>query len=170
MSKINKGLRGLKIGLPAIRSFTAGLSPGDALKDAGTRYTGFDFENMTVNQDKLKVTAGFYAGNLIEQKSLSLLKIPQMAGKKKLLSVVGQYLPEMRAAADFAEGQPLSRVGDSYGIRSIGYWMGPHESWLTNGTVRDRWLKNLGARLLLGGISRFVGPMINKHLPKGVNL
>ncbi len=170
VAKINKGLRALKLGLPAIRSFTAGLSPGDALKDAGTRYTGFDFETMSFDMGKAKVTAGFYAGNIVEQKALSMMNIPQMAGRKKLLSVVGQYLPEMQAAGDFMAGVSPANVGQSYGRRSIGYDMINHDSWFTNSGLRNDFLKTLGARLGLGLISRFVGPMVNKHLPKGVNI
>ncbi len=170
MSKFNKILRGIKLGLPAITSFTSGLSPQDAMNDALVRYTGFDMDKKELQTENVKKAVGFYAGNVIEHKVLSILKIPQMAGKKKILSVVGQYLPEIQAAGDFAAGLAPKTVQDRYGQRSIGYFSSGHLTWLDNPATRDEFVKTLTGRVALGLFSRFAGPMVNKHLPKGVNL
>lgn len=169
-AKLNAVLRGIKIGLPAIRSFTAGLSLGDAAKDAGTRYTGFDFDTMAFDQGKATVTAGFFVGNVVEQKVLGALRIPQMAGGKKLLAAVGQYLPEIQAAGELAQQADLKTTGQLYGVRSIGYDNLGHKSWLEDPGIRDQFLQTLTGRVVLGLASKFIGPMVNKHLPKGVNL
>lgn len=169
-AKLNAALRAVKIGLPALRSFTAGLSFGAAAKDAASRYTGFDFNAMKFDTGKATVTAGFYAGNLIERKALSALKIPQMAGRKKLLAIGGQYLPEIIAVGELQANMPLQGVGSRYGQRSIGYANTQHASWLENPGVRGRFFRNLAARIALGLASRFVGPMVNPHLPKGINI
>lgn len=170
MGKLNKVLRGLKLGLPAINSFTSGLAPGDAAKDALMRYSGFDIDEKKLNTENVKKAAAFYGGNLIEQKVMGFLRIPQMAGRKKILSVFGQYLPEVQAATDLAGGMALKSVGNRYGQRSIGYRMDSHETWLETPWIRDQWLGTLGARVGLGLVSKFVGPMVNKYLPKGVNI
>lgn len=168
--RLNALLRGVKIGLPALRSFTAGLSMGDAAKDAGSRYTGFDFESMSFDQGKATATAGFYIGNVVERKVLGALRIPQMAGRKKLLAAVGQYLPEIQAAGDLQAGASLQGVGEAYGQRSIGYAMANHQSWLEDANTRGIFFQSLFARAAMGLASRFVGPMVNKYLPKGVNI
>ncbi len=170
VSKANAWFRGLKIGLPAIRSFTAGLSLGDAAMDAGTRYSGFDFNTMEFDTGKATVTAGFYAGNFTERKVMNVLRVPQMAGRKKILSIVAQYLPEIQAGADLAQGADPRAVGEQYGQRSIGYGMTNHQSWFDSPQVRDTFLKNLLGRVGLALVSRFAGPFINPHLPKGVGI
>ncbi len=170
VAKLNAAFRGLKIGLPAISSFTVGLSLGDAATVAATRYSGFDLGTMEFTQEGITPTAGFYAGNLVERKALNALRIPQMAGQKKILSVVAQYLPEIQAGADLAQGVPAESVGKTYGQRAIGYDMRNHVSWIESPATRDIFLKNLFARIGMGLISRFIGPMINKHLPKGVGI
>lgn len=169
VAKLNGGLRALKLGLPAIRSFTAGLSFQDATKDAVARYTGYKI-GQGFDKGVATATAGFYAGNVIEQKALSLLHIPQMAGRKKLLALGGMYLPEMQAAGELSAGAPLQQVGGRYGQRAIGYDNVSHSSWLTNPGIRQRWVKTLGARIVLGLASRFIGPMINRYTPKGLNV
>ncbi len=170
VSKVNGFLRGLKIGFPAIGSFTAGLSLGDAAMDAGTRYSGFDFQTMQLDTGKATVTAGFYSGNYVERKVLSLLRIPQMAGQKKILSVAAQYLPEIQAVGDLAQGRDPRATGNAYGRRSIGYDFQQHRSWFETSGVRDEFLQSLLARAILGLVSRFAGPFVNKHLPKGVGI
>lgn len=170
LGKLNAVLRGVKIGLPAIRSFSAGLPLADAAKDAATRYTGFDFETMALDQGKLTATAGFYTGNLVERKVLSALRIPQMAGRKKLLAMAGQYLPEIQAAGDLMAGGDLRAVGGKYGRRSIGYGMNQHASWLEDAGIRGEFFQTLVGRAAMGLASKFIGPMVNPHLPKGVNV
>ena len=169
-AKLNAVLRGVKIGLPGIAAFTSGLSIGDAAKSAAFRYTGFSVNNMAFDVEGAKTAAGFYAGNLVEQKALSALRIPQMAGQKKILALAGQYLPEAQAAADLMQGADPKLVGSQYGVRSIGYEFQGNTSWFTSAGDRDAFLKSLGARLGLGLASRFIGSMVNKYLPKGVNL
>ncbi len=134
------------------------------------KYSGVDLTTLSVDVPKITTTAGFYAGNIIEHKALSLLRIPQMAGQKKILALAGQYLPEGQAVADLFAGSGLAPAGEAYGQRSIGYSMNTHDSFITNPTLRTRFLRTLGARLVLGGVSRFVGPMINPMLPKGLKL
>lgn len=168
-AKLNGALRAFKLGLPAIRSFTAGLSQENAAKDAVARYTGYKI-GTGFDRGIATATAGFYAGNIIEQKAMSVLRIPQMAGRKKLLAMGGQYLAEIQAASELSKGSNPRQVGQNYGVRSIGYGMMNHNSWLENNSVRTEWVKTLGARIVLGLASRFVGPMINKHLPKGINI
>ncbi len=170
VSKVNGFLRGIKIGLPAIGSFQLGLPLRDAAIVTASRYSSFDLGSMTFNVDGVLPTAGFYAGNVVEQKFLSALRIPQMAGQKKILAIVGQYLPELQAADEFRRGVPAATVTDFYGQRSIGYTPSTHQSFLDSEQTRSRFGQTLFARAALGLISRFVGPMVNKHLPKGINI
>ncbi len=170
VSKVNGFLRGIKIGLPAIGAFTKGAPLGVAAVDAGGRYSGFDFNTMQFDVPKATATAGFYAGNIVERKVLSLLRIPQMAGQKKLLSVAAQYLPEIQAAGEFMAGESPQNVASRYGGRSIGYRAADHSSWFDRPNIRSQFLQTLAARALLGLVSRFAGPFINPHLPKGIGI
>lgn len=169
MAKLNGFLRGIKVGLPAVGSFTAGLPVGDAVMDAATRYSGYNLKDNTFDTGKATVTAGFVVGNVVEQKVLSALKIPQMAGQKKLLALGGQYLPEIQAVGELAQGAPPKRTVAIYGVRSIGYNLNEHSS-LESAVNRDSFVQTMTARVALGLASKFIGPMVNKHLPKGVNL
>ncbi len=168
ISKINKFTRGIKLALPAIGSFTT-RSGMDAVNDVVTRYSGFNLEEKKLETDKVKKAAAFYGGNIIEHKVMSLARIPQMAGRKKILALVAQYLPEIGAIPSAMQGDFVG-AGAKYGEASIGYDFRTHTTWLENAGLRTSWLGTLGSRVALGLMSRFLGPMINKHLPKGVNL
>lgn len=170
VARVNGFLRGLKIGLPAIGAVaTDGLTKVGAERAVG-RYTGFNIGAMKFDQGAVIDTAGFYAGNVVEQKVLSALRIPQMAGQKKLLAAAGQYLPEIQAATELMQGADPMTTGRVYSGRSIGYDMGTGRSWFSDPAQRASFLQTLLARVGLGLVSRFVGPIINKHLPKGVNI
>jgi len=169
VAKANGWLRGLKFGLPAIGSVQAhginARTPANIL----WRYSGFNAESMEFDVPVATTAAGFYAGNVIEKKVLSAVRIPQMAGQKKILSVVANFLPEIQAVPDLLKGD-TQRAADIYGQSSIGYNPSTNEGFITSSFVRDAWLKNLAARVGLGLISRFAGPFINPHLPKGVGI
>ncbi len=170
VARVNRFLRGIKIGLPAI-----GVVATDGLTQLGLertigRYTGFNVGEMQFQQGAVVDAAGFYAGNLVEQKVLSALRIPQMAGQKKILSVVGQYLPEIQAASELMQGADPLTTGRIYTGRSIGYDIGTGASWFSDAAQRNSFLQTLLARVGFGLISRFAGPFINPHLPKGVGI
>ncbi len=169
VGKMNAVMRGVKIGLPAIGSVQEHGISGRTPANVIWRYSGYNMESQEFDVEAGKTAAAFYAGNVIEAKAMGALRIPQMAGKKKLLSVVANFLPEIQAA-------PLAIAGDmkgavnTYGQTSIGYNASDHTTFLTSPSTRDNWLKSLGGRAALGLISRFAGPMVNKYLPKGVNI
>ncbi len=169
VGKLNGFLRGLKLGLPAIGSVQAHGITSRTPANIIWRYSGYNMESQEFDVETVKTAAGFYAGNVIEAKTMGALRIPQMAGKKKLLSVVANFLPEIQAVPDLVKGD-FQRATDLYGQASIGYNPSTNEGFITSSFVRDSWIKTLGARVGLGLISRFAGPMINRHLPKGVNI
>lgn len=168
VGKLNAGLRGLKLGLPALGSWKANGLNENTPEDMLFRYSGYRL-NKGFEQEAIVKSAGFYAGNIIEGKVMSALKIPQMAGRKKILAMGGQYLPEIQAVPKLMQGD-VDGALFNYGIDSIGYEPLGHTSFIESDHVRNQWLANLGGRVGLGLFSRFVGPMINKHLPKGINV
>lgn len=168
IAKINAFTRGVKLALPAIGSaMSQGLNQHSPRRILG-RYTGYDLNKREFDLTGVKRAAGFYAGNVVEAKVMSAVRIPQMAGRKKILAVAAQYLPEISAAPHAIAGN-FGEAVNQYGRASVGYQATDHQSWVENGTVRNEWLKNLGARIGLGLFSRFVGPMVNKYTPKGIN-
>jgi len=169
VSKLNGLLRGVKFGLPAIGSVQAHGISGRTPANVIWRYSGFNVEDMSFDTEAAKTAAGFYAGNVIESKVMNAVKVPQMAGKKKLLSVVANFLPEIQAVPHAIAGD-FTRAANTYGQTSIGYNPSDNTGFITSPSTRDRWLQSMAARVGLGLISRFAGPMINKHLPKGVNI
>lgn len=170
VSKINAALGGFRVALPAIGEVVSrGLDQGTP-KRMLFRYAAYDIDSQKFNLDQAKTAAGFYSGFIIERKVMSALKAPQMASRKKILSIVGQYLPELMAVSTFgATGNPGEALNEA-GRRSIGYQPTDHQSWIENPTVRGQWLSAFAGRIGLTLVSRFAGPMINRHLPKGINI
>ncbi len=170
VAKLNWGLRALRFGLPALGSLanSGGFTPGTP-RSIVLRYTAYDIDSKELNTDVLKRNVGFYAGNVVEAKVMSALKIPQMAGKKKLISVIANFLPEISAIPQLVAGDYKGAMA-TIGTTGIGYEPMGHQSFITDAGVRDTWLKALGSRAVLGLMSRFIGPMVNKYLPKGVNI
>ncbi len=168
VGKLNAGLRGLRLGLPAIGSaMTRGINK-DSPQDMISRYTGFDLKDNSFNIEAAKKSVAFYAGNVIEAKVMGALRIPQMAGQKKGLAIVANFLPEISAIPDMVAGD-FPRAANTIGQLSIGYTATEHRTWLEEPFAREQFLKGLGARIGLGLFSRFAGPMINKRFPKGIN-
>lgn len=169
VGKLNGFLRGLRLGLPALGvAMTKGIT-ADLPKNAIFVYSGYNIGDMSFNTESAKSAVGFYAGNVVESKVMSTMRIPQMAGQKKLLAVAANFLPEIAAAPAAIAGN-FGEAVNALGRTSIGYQATDHQSWLVNPTVRNEWLKALGARVGLGLFSKFAGPMINRHLPKGWNI
>lgn len=170
LGKLNGILKGLKIGLPAFGALSEKGFTIDAGKEAISRYTGYDVEANAFNGDLAIKSATIHGTLFGVDKALNFLRLPQMAGRRKILAVVGQYWPEIQAIPALMQGETRSAM-NNYGQASHGYWPVQHQTWLQEGgRIRDAFISSLGARVALGLASRFLGPMINKHLPKGVNI
>ncbi len=169
VGKLNTVLRGLRFALPAIgTAMTNGIN-AETPRRLLNRYSGFDLNEQKFVLSEVKKAAGFYVGNVVESKVMNAVRIPQMAGRKKILAIAANFLPEISAAPAAVAGNWGEAV-NQLGLSSIGYKTTDNQTWLENPTVREAWLKALGARVGLGLFSRFAGPVINKYLPKGVNV
>ncbi len=140
-----------------------GLS-ADAGKDAFQRYSGF--KDGAVDVDLLKNTYLSMATGFGHQKLRSFLRIPQGAGKGKILSIIGAVIPEVMAAGDVNPLQDFKGWNKERMKYDRAY--DPEAHFWNLGS--SKFQRGLLGTIALGAVSRFLAPMINKHLPKGVNL
>lgn len=171
VGKVNNVLRGWKLlGAPAAGGISEGGFSMDGLQGALKRISGFDMENRNFDMEAAKRTATHYGTAIAVDKGLSMLRIPQMAGRKKILALVANFYPEIEAIPKVIEGNMRGALNREMAF-DHGYWPIQHQDWLNDGgQIRAQFLQGLGVRVGLGLTSKFLGPVVNKHLPKGVNI
>lgn len=169
VSKAANAFRGLRLALPGIGALQRSGLNAEGAKGALFRYTGFSWNNMALNEAAAKKAAVFWGTNIGVATLESKLGMYRMAARKKILAILGAFLPELSAIGPLAKGDTTGAM-TTYGQTSIGYSPPNHLTWLETPWLRDQFFGILGARVGLTLASKFIGPRINKFLPKGINL
>ncbi len=130
-------------------------------------YTGFDLIKGRWDVNAAKISAAYVGTalgiDLVDRK----VGAWRMVGSKKILAIVGMLSPYI--SAWFQGGNTNARISH-IGRNAIGYDAISHQTWIDTPSIRPQFQNAVTMKYGLILVSKYVGPMVNKYLPKGINL